>query len=183
MGFLISSCSALGTFYPDANPALQGRDLYKQNPELCHQLIYRVLGKLPTLAAHAYRHRMGRAYNEPATGAEAVTLGYSGNFLQMLDRLSESNYQPNPRIVEAMEKLFISMFVFSFFFLFWLTQISFSSCGTWHECLDYRPAPCLQLRNRLVELHFQCLCVIIWSLTWRCKSSTFIIIIFGLEDL
>lgn len=108
MGFLVSACSALGTFYPEANPALRGRDLYKKgDPKLINQQIYRVLGKLPTLAAAAYRHRMGREYNSPATGADAEKLGYSGNFLQMLDRLSETDYTPHPRIVEALEKLFI----------------------------------------------------------------------------
>jgi len=59
MGMLISSISAMGTFYPDANPALQGSDLY-QDPAMRNKQIFRILGKIPTIAACAYRHRIGR---------------------------------------------------------------------------------------------------------------------------
>ena len=107
MGFLMSSIAALGTLYPAQNPALQGGDLYKNNPELVNQQIYRIMGKLPTLAAFAYRHRTGRAYNDPPSGEAAVKLGYSGCFLWGLDRLNTEDYKPNPVIQSALEKLFI----------------------------------------------------------------------------
>ncbi|GAM19919.1 hypothetical protein SAMD00019534_030940, partial [Acytostelium subglobosum LB1] len=58
MGMLISSMSAMSTFYPEANPALRGADIYKNKP-LMNKQIFRILGKLPTIAACAYRHRIG----------------------------------------------------------------------------------------------------------------------------
>lgn len=64
--------------------------------------IYRILGKMPTIAANAYRHRQGRPYNTPQQG-----LGYCENFLYMLDRLSEPDYRPDPRLARALDILFI----------------------------------------------------------------------------
>eukprot|EP01132_Coremiostelium_polycephalum_P001993 gene1993-2454_t len=101
MGMLISSMSAMSTFYPDANPALSGFDVYK-NKALMNKQIFRILGKLPTIAACAYRHRIGRPYNNPIN-----TLSYTENFLYMLDRLSETNYKPHPTLTRALDKLFI----------------------------------------------------------------------------
>jgi citrate synthase len=57
----------MGTFYPEANPALKGTSLYK-NIEVRNKQIFRILGKLPTIAACAYRHRIGRPYNNPLNG-------------------------------------------------------------------------------------------------------------------
>lgn len=101
MGMLISSVAALGTFYPEANPALNGSDIFK-NERLRNKQIFRIIGKLPTIAACAWRHRIGRPYNEPASG-----LSYTENFLYMLDRLSEVKYKPNPVLARALEIMFI----------------------------------------------------------------------------
>ncbi|KYQ88890.1 citrate synthase [Tieghemostelium lacteum] len=101
MGMLISSMSAMSTFYPEANPALAGVDIYK-NKLLMNKQIFRILGKLPTIAACAYRHRIGRPYNNPTD-----TLSYTENFLYMLDRLSETSYKPHPTLTRALDKLFI----------------------------------------------------------------------------
>jgi citrate synthase len=60
------------------------------------------LGSLPTIAAGSYRHRIGREQNIPAEG-----LSYVENFLYMLDRLNETNYLPNKRLVRALDILFI----------------------------------------------------------------------------
>lgn len=63
MGMVISCLAALSTFYPEANPALQGEKLYDKNvggEKLRNKQIYRLLGKLPTIAACAYRHRIGK---------------------------------------------------------------------------------------------------------------------------
>jgi len=98
---LISSVAALSTFYPEANPALSGQDIYK-SLTMRNKQIYRIIGKLPTIAACAYRHRIGRPYNQPAT-----TLGYTENFLYMLDHLAEVNYKPHPKLVRALDVLFI----------------------------------------------------------------------------
>jgi len=57
---------------------------------------------MPTLAANSYRNRIGREYNLPAP-----QLGYVENFLYMLDRLNETNYAPNKKLVRALEILFI----------------------------------------------------------------------------
>lgn len=57
---------------------------------------------MPTIAANSYRHRIGRSYNIPSNN-----LGYIENFLYMLDRLNETTYKPHPKIVKAMDILFI----------------------------------------------------------------------------
>ncbi|KAG2385734.1 hypothetical protein C9374_002883 [Naegleria lovaniensis] len=101
MGILISGLSALGTFYAEANPALVGTDVYKDENKRNKQ-IFRLLGKVPTIAACAYRHRIGRPYNTPVNH-----LSYTENFLYMLDRLSEPNYRPHPRLAKALDVLFI----------------------------------------------------------------------------
>lgn len=101
MGMLISSISALSTFYDEANPALRGPDIMR-NDVLRNKQIFRILGKLPTIAACAYRHRIGRPYNNPRSD-----LSYTANFLYMMDRLSESEYLPHPQLVRALDILFI----------------------------------------------------------------------------
>lgn len=60
------------------------------------------MGVMPTIAANSFRHRIGRKYNTPA-----ANLGYVENFLYMLDRLNETNYRPNPKLVKALDVLFI----------------------------------------------------------------------------
>jgi len=101
MGMLISTVAALGTFYPEANPALAGQDIFKSE-NVRNKQIYRIVGKLPTIAACAWRHRIGRPYNTPVNH-----LGYTENFLYMLDKLSETDYKPNPVLCRALEILFI----------------------------------------------------------------------------
>ncbi|KAL7753376.1 hypothetical protein RI367_001151 [Sorochytrium milnesiophthora] len=90
MGMLVSSVAALSTFHPEASTDLQGEHLYTSESVVNKQIL-RLLGKMPTIAACAYRHRIGRPYNDPSN-----ELGYTENFLYMLDRLSESDYKPNP---------------------------------------------------------------------------------------
>lgn len=102
MGMLISSIASLGTFYSDANPALKGPDIYRTDIALRNKQIFRILGKLPTIAACAYRHRIGRPYNMPVND-----LSYTENFLYMLDRLNENHYKPHPVLAKALEKLWI----------------------------------------------------------------------------
>lgn len=79
MGMLISSVSAMGTFYPEANPALtvrssnspithpQNLDILKNDVKLRDKQIFRLLAKMPTIAAQSYRHRIGRPYNDPSS--------------------------------------------------------------------------------------------------------------------
>eukprot|EP01111_Echinosteliopsis_oligospora_P004147 TRINITY_DN1656_c0_g1_i1.p1 TRINITY_DN1656_c0_g1~~TRINITY_DN1656_c0_g1_i1.p1 ORF type:complete len:496 (-),score=153.27 TRINITY_DN1656_c0_g1_i1:70-1557(-) len=101
MGMLISTISALGTFYPEANPALAGDGIFK-NERIRNKQVYRIIGKLPTIAACAWRHRVGRPYNEPV-----AHLSYTENFLYMLDRLSGVPFKPNPVLARALEIMFI----------------------------------------------------------------------------
>ncbi|KAA1084985.1 hypothetical protein PGTUg99_001634 [Puccinia graminis f. sp. tritici] len=108
MAILISSFGALGAFAPEANPSLQGQKLYTRPEEassrtVMDKQIFRLLGKSISLAAMAYRVRMGRAFNRPPVGRS-----YTETFLYMLDYLNEGeNYRPNPVIAKALDVLFI----------------------------------------------------------------------------
>jgi len=101
MGMFISSIAAMGTFYPDANPALQGNDVFNDT-KMRNKQIVRLIGKVSTIAACSYRHRVGRPFNQPDS-----SLGYTENFLYMLDRLQEISYRPNPRLARALDIMFI----------------------------------------------------------------------------
>ncbi len=105
MGMVISTVSAMSTFHPEANPALAGQDVYK-DVAVRNKNIYRMLGTIPTIAAYAYRHRIGRPYVDPAP-AVAPSLTYCENFLYMLDKLSNNSYRPHPRLARALDILFI----------------------------------------------------------------------------
>ncbi len=94
MGMLVSTVGALSTFYPDA------RQIF--NAELRKLQIYRLIGKMPTIAAHAYRHRMGLPYIYPDN-----ELSYAGNFLNMMFKMTELKYKPNPVLERALDILFI----------------------------------------------------------------------------
>ena len=92
--------AAMSSLHPEASTALHGEEIY-QSETMVNKQIFRCLGKLPTLAACAYRHRIGRAYNNPCNG-----LNYCENFLYMLDKLSD-NYKPNPELARALDTIFI----------------------------------------------------------------------------
>ncbi len=94
MGMLASTVAALSTFYPEA------KDVH--SPETRKQQIVRLVAKMPTLAAFAYRHSIGFPYAYPDND-----LTYTGNFLQMMYRAAEPKYRPNPVLERALEVLFI----------------------------------------------------------------------------
>jgi citrate synthase len=94
MGMLISTVAALSTFYPDA------KDIF--NPESRRKQTYRLIGKMPTLAAFSYRHSLGMPFAYPDND-----LSYCGNFLNMLFRTTELKYRPNPTLERALDILFI----------------------------------------------------------------------------
>ena len=94
MGMLLASVGALSTFYPDANQI--------HDPETRYLQIIRLIAKMPTLAAFAYRHNMGQPYVYPDN-----ELRYPGNFLSMLFKMSELKYEPDPRLERALDILFI----------------------------------------------------------------------------
>jgi len=94
MGMLLASVGALSTFYPDANQI--------KDPESRYIQIIRLIAKMPTLAAFAYRHNMGQPYVYPDND-----LRYPGNFLSMLFKMTELKYEPDPRLERALDILFI----------------------------------------------------------------------------
>src|ERR1700689_2600666 len=94
MGMLISTIAPLSTFYPDA------KDIF--NPDSRLKQTYRLIGKMPTVAAFAYRHCLGMPFVYPDN-----ELSYCGNFLNMLFRTTELQYRPNPTLERALDVLFI----------------------------------------------------------------------------
>lgn len=101
MGMMVSTMAAMSTFHPEANPALTSQSVYKDK-RLRNKQIHRIIGTIPTLAAFAYRHRIGRPYVNPSDG-----LGYAENFLYMLDKLTDTGYAPHPVLARALDILFI----------------------------------------------------------------------------
>src|SRR5437764_9867501 len=94
MGMLISTIAALSTFYHDAKDICSAESRRKQT--------YRLIGKMPTLAAFAYRHSLGMPFAYPDN-----ELSYPGNFLNMLFKTTELKYRPNPTLEHALDVLFI----------------------------------------------------------------------------
>jgi citrate synthase len=94
MGMLLGSVGALSTFYPDANQI--------KDPDNRHLQTIRLIAKMPTLAAFAFRHAMGQPYVYPDND-----LRYSGNFLNMMYKMTELKYEPDPRLERALDILFI----------------------------------------------------------------------------
>ena len=94
MGMLMASVSALSTFYPAANQI--------SDPENRQLQITRMIAKMPTLGAFAYRHQQGKPYVYPDN-----ELSYTANFLAMLFKMSEPRYAADERLVKALEVLFI----------------------------------------------------------------------------
>jgi citrate synthase len=94
MGMLLGSVGALSTFYPDAN------DIKDTENRLLQTI--RLIAKMPTLAAFAFRHSHGQPYVYPDND-----LQYPGNFLSMLYKMTELKYEPDPRLERALDILFI----------------------------------------------------------------------------
>jgi len=94
MGMFISTVGALSTFYSDA------KNIFSVESRRLQTI--RLIAKVPTIAAYAYRHSIGRPYNLPDND-----LSYAGNFLNMLFRMTEPRYQVNPVLERALDVLFI----------------------------------------------------------------------------
>ena len=94
MGMFEATLGALSTFYPDA------KDIF--NVELRCKQIYRLIAKVPTIAAFAFRHRIGMQYSYPDND-----LSYEGNFLNMMFKTTELKYKPNPVLERALTVLYI----------------------------------------------------------------------------
>ncbi|KAF9243408.1 citrate synthase-like protein [Melanogaster broomeanus] len=121
MAILTSAFAYLGSYYGEANPSLQGQNLYTQcakgDPVALQNMdkqIFRLIGKATTLAAMAYRVRQGREFVVPPTG-----MSYTESFLYQLDHLSPTDavtssasasaapYKPHPVLARALDILFI----------------------------------------------------------------------------
>jgi citrate synthase len=94
MGMLIATVAAMSTFYPEAH------DIH--SPAVRTKQIHRLIAKMPTVAAFAYKHSMGMPYVYPSNA-----LDYSANFLTMLFKTPAEDYKPNPALVRALDVLFI----------------------------------------------------------------------------
>jgi citrate synthase len=94
MGILVSALAALSTFYPEANAV---KDKANQDEQ-----VVRLIAKMPTLAAFAYRHARGLPYAYPDDD-----LTYAGNFLNMMRKMAEPKYEPDPVLEHAIDVLLI----------------------------------------------------------------------------
>ncbi len=94
MGMLLASVGALSTFYPES------RNISDANVR--QMQVIRLIAKMPTLGAWAFRHAQGKPYVYPDND-----LGYAGNFLAMLFKMSERQFEADERLIKALEVLFI----------------------------------------------------------------------------
>src|SRR5246127_1974774 len=94
MGKLISTIAALGTFYPEAKNIADA--------EVRGRQVTRIVAKMITIAAFGYRHMMAQPYSYPDND-----LSYSGNFLNMMFKTTETKYKPHPALERALDVLFI----------------------------------------------------------------------------
>ncbi len=94
MGMLLASVGALSTFYPESSKI--------SDPQNRHIQVVRMIAKMPTLGAWAFRHAQGKPYVYPDND-----LSYPANFLGMLFKMSELKFHPDERLVKALEVLFI----------------------------------------------------------------------------
>ena len=94
MGMFISTVAALSTFYPEAKQVSDADNRLAQ--------IKRLIAKVPTIAAYTFRHNRGLRYVYPDND-----LSYTGNFLNMMFKMTETKYKPNPALEHALDVLFI----------------------------------------------------------------------------
>jgi citrate synthase len=94
MGIFLSTVGLLSTIYPGAKHVLDEDTRRLQ--------ILRLIAKVPSIAAYAYRHSIGRPYIYPDN-----ELSFTGNFLNMLFKMAELKYKPQPVLERALDVLFI----------------------------------------------------------------------------
>ena len=94
MGMLVSALAALSTFYPEA------KDIH--TPDVLSKQIVRLIAKMPTLAAGAYRFSVGMPFVYPDN-----SLDFCANFLSMMWKIAEPRYDANPVLARALDVLFI----------------------------------------------------------------------------
>jgi citrate synthase len=93
MGILVGTVGALSTFYPDAKKI--------DDPAVRRRQVVRLIAKIPTLAAYAFRHAQGLPYPYPDN-----ELSYAGNFLNLMWKMGEPKFDPDPILEHALDVLF-----------------------------------------------------------------------------
>jgi citrate synthase len=92
---MLAAClAALATYYPDSRHVLDAESRWLQT--------VRLIAKVPTLGAYAYRRKRELPYVAPDP-----ELSYTGNFMNMLWKMTEAKYQPHPVLARALDILFI----------------------------------------------------------------------------
>jgi citrate synthase len=94
MGVLISAIAAMSTLFPESKNI--------HDPAVREKQIWRIIGQIPTIAAYAYRNRIGRPFNPPDN-----SLSYTANLLYMMDYMNQRDYEVNPVLAKALDVLFI----------------------------------------------------------------------------
>ena len=103
MAIFVSAFASMGAFAPDANPSLQGRNLYLNDKSTMNKNIIRIIGKAATVAAASMRVRMNRPFIAPRSD-----MTYTENMLYMIDAISGAEeYRPDKRLAKALDILFI----------------------------------------------------------------------------
>ena len=95
MGVLSSMVCSLSTFYPESLDP-------NRSPEAKNLTVHRLLAKLPTLAAWAYKNSMRHPFMYPKNEYD-----YCKNFLYMMFSMPTEDFKVDPVIVSALNKLFI----------------------------------------------------------------------------
>ena len=94
MSLFISSVASLATLYPDSREVTDPANRRLQ--------VERIIAKVATIAAYAYRHNQGWPFNGPDD-----SLSYVGNFLNMMFRMTEVKYEPHPVLENALNVLWV----------------------------------------------------------------------------
>ena len=94
MGVLVSTVAALSTFFPESKDV--------EDPLVRRKQIVRLIAKMPTLAASAYRRSVGTPYVLPDPD-----LDYTNNFLSMMFRPGDSEHEVDPVLRRALDLLFV----------------------------------------------------------------------------
>jgi citrate synthase len=95
MGVLSSMVNAQTAFYPSSLDP-------NRSPDKIDQTIIRLIAKLPTFAAWAYKKKIGHPVMYPNN-----KLDYCGNFLNMMFGLPSYEYEPDPAVAKALDQLLI----------------------------------------------------------------------------
>lgn len=94
MAMMVGVVGALSAFYQDS--------LEIADPEHRKVAIYRLISKIPTIAAMCYRYSNGLPFNYPKND-----LSYTANFMHMMFATPCEEYKPNPVLVRALDRIFI----------------------------------------------------------------------------